>query len=411
MPSSARSNKETPLLFSIDPASLERLIRKERRFSSIDNNTSSSINTCQPTSTQTPISSTDTRSPLSTESTLPSTDIFLPTSIDTSSQTSIDTEPRNMVATLVLVRDENGDLHDQEVHLRNAASQRIYAQGTTNRTQASTDIAYYTSIDNEVDHAQEGKYSIGSWADDHYHESYAVETTIYEPQADEFHEGFTTEELFNHRERSYTNSLFAEACGKGTHFYRPLSRAKRPSIDNNASTSIDNFPKPPSIENEKAKQNNDYLTLDEFGIFSDPEGYRVTKEFYDTAGGVDDRFKPKYRQHTHPSIDRRPEFGKGAYNRDGIRRFHWEQKDEYGVYIDEYEHARGVDGHIIHVSKDDIRNLLEIASMDEHIYICLPEHARSFTQTKLVLEIYTKDEINEILYGISGAQGKNEDDF
>ncbi|KAF2560082.1 hypothetical protein F2Q68_00015808 [Brassica cretica] len=281
----------------------------------------------------------------------------------------------------------------------------------TNRTQASTDIAYYTSIDNEVDHAQEGKYSIGSWADDHYHESYAVETTIYEPQADEFHEGFTTEELFNHRERSYTNSLFAEACGKGTRFYRPLSRAKRPSIDNNASTSIDNFPKPPSIENEKAKQNNDYLTLDEFGIFSDPEGYRVTKEFYDTAGGVDDRFKPKYRQHTHPSIDRRPEFGKGAYNRDGIRRFHWEQKDEYGVYIDEYEHARGVDGHIIHVSKDDIRNLLEIASMDEHIYICLPEHARSFTQTKLVLEIYTKDEINEILYGISGAQGKNEDDF
>ena len=143
----------------------------------------------------------------------------------------------------------------------------------TNRTQASTDIAYYTSIDNEVDHAQEGKYSIGSWADDHYHESYAVETTIYEPQADEFHEGFTTEELFNHRERSYTNSLFAEACGKGTRFYRPLSRAKRPSIDNNASTSIDNFPKPPSIENEKAKQNNDYLTLDEFGIFSDPEGY------------------------------------------------------------------------------------------------------------------------------------------
>ncbi|KAF2560088.1 hypothetical protein F2Q68_00015807 [Brassica cretica] len=122
MPSSARSNKETPLLFSIDPASLERLIRKERRFSSIDNNTSSSINTCQPTSTQTPISSTDTRSPLSTESTLPSTDIFLPTSIDTSSQTSIDTEPRNMVATLVLVRDENGDLHDQEVHLRNAAN-------------------------------------------------------------------------------------------------------------------------------------------------------------------------------------------------------------------------------------------------------------------------------------------------
>ncbi|KAF3518311.1 hypothetical protein DY000_02059800 [Brassica cretica] len=37
------------------------------------------------------------------------------------SQTSIDTEPRDMVATFILVRDDKGDLHDQEGHLRNAA--------------------------------------------------------------------------------------------------------------------------------------------------------------------------------------------------------------------------------------------------------------------------------------------------
>ena len=34
-----------------------------------------------------------------------------------------------MVATLILVRDERGDLHDQEGHLRNATGQRINAQG------------------------------------------------------------------------------------------------------------------------------------------------------------------------------------------------------------------------------------------------------------------------------------------
>ena len=34
-----------------------------------------------------------------------------------------------MVATLILVRDNNGDLHDQEGHLRNAAGQRIGVQG------------------------------------------------------------------------------------------------------------------------------------------------------------------------------------------------------------------------------------------------------------------------------------------
>ncbi|WZZ35147.1 hypothetical protein YC2023_018548 [Brassica napus] len=65
-------------------------------------------------------------------------------------------------------------------------------------------------------------------------------------------------------------------------------------------------------------------------------------------------------------------------------------------------------GHIIHLSKDDIRKLMERASRDEHNYICLPEHASSFTQTKLVPEIYTKDEINEMFYGVCGAQEKNE---
>ncbi|KAF2549706.1 hypothetical protein F2Q68_00035341 [Brassica cretica] len=34
-----------------------------------------------------------------------------------------------MVATLILVRDDNGDLHDHEGHLRNGAGQRIDAKG------------------------------------------------------------------------------------------------------------------------------------------------------------------------------------------------------------------------------------------------------------------------------------------
>ena len=130
MPSSTRSNKETQLLFSPDPASLERSIRKEVLSSSIDNNTGSSLDFVQPPSTHTLVPLTNTRSPPSTEDThLPSTDIIHPTSIDTLSQTSIDTEPRDMVATLILVRDDNGDLHDQDGHLRNAVGQRIDAHG------------------------------------------------------------------------------------------------------------------------------------------------------------------------------------------------------------------------------------------------------------------------------------------
>ncbi|KAL0696091.1 hypothetical protein Bca4012_063271 [Brassica carinata] len=87
MPSSTRSNKETQLLFSEDPSSLERSICKEKRFASIDINTSSSF---------------DTRSSPSTDTTLPSIDIFHPTLIDTAVCTSIDTQPRDMVATLIL---------------------------------------------------------------------------------------------------------------------------------------------------------------------------------------------------------------------------------------------------------------------------------------------------------------------
>ncbi|KAF3588836.1 hypothetical protein F2Q69_00029538 [Brassica cretica] len=94
MPSSTRSNKETQLLFSPDPASLERSICKEARFSTIDNNICSSLDFVQPRSTQTLVPPTDTRSPPSTEDMhLPSTDIVHPTSINTSSHTPIDTEP------------------------------------------------------------------------------------------------------------------------------------------------------------------------------------------------------------------------------------------------------------------------------------------------------------------------------
>ncbi|WZZ59824.1 hypothetical protein YC2023_059931 [Brassica napus] len=146
---------------------------------------------------------------------------------------------------------------------------------------------------------------------------------------------------------------------------------------------------------------------------------RVTNESYDIPGGVDNRFKQNIRHHNRPSIDvddptsvdRRLEFGKRAYDRDGTKRFRWEEKDEYVIYRDDQGHARDMDGHIIHVSKDDIRKLMERASRDEHSYICLSEHASSFAQTKLVPEIYTMDEINEMLYEVCGAQEKNEGDF
>ena len=57
---------------------------------------------------------------------------------------------------------------------------------------------------------------------------------------------------------------------------------------------------------------------------------RVTKEFYDRTGGLDNRFKQKYRHPTLPSIDvdvlpsidRRPEFGRRAFDLFVTRKFY-----------------------------------------------------------------------------------------
>ncbi|KAF3603101.1 hypothetical protein F2Q69_00035173 [Brassica cretica] len=778
MPSSTRSNNETQLLLSPDPASLESSIRKEARSSSIDNNACSSLDFRQPPSTQTLVPSTDTRSPPSTEDThLPSTDIFHPTSIDTSVRTSINTEPRDMVTTLILVRDERGDLYDQEGHLRNATvvkeeklqegdfeveslmsfggshwcrstpshehrpteviqnrstsspgnrsttptesttscnavrimtheefaakhphppipvyvkidrhsdtvidrhqetaidrqppapidrrapltenreteedirrmfcearekmkkritlkkkndtgqfaipctignalvpvdfhvldikfnwnsylllgraflstvgvlcnlqtnqlclmlidplvhynpisvkkpqttSRRIndpriiaachcgaeyeieysasietltatsidsaqqkstdaageesvdsspgewendyynptMAAHTThteeydedyeeeraieqrlhqpNRLRSSTDIAYYPSIDTNFDATRDGDYSIGSWADDRHHESYAVETAYRDQRADELHKGFTYEELLNMKRRDEADQKRAEAAWERTHFNYLIDRAIPPSIDIypstsidiNHTTSIDIRPKPKTTISEKDKFDNQYLTPDEFGIFRDPNGYaravdgrtlhvsrediedilqtangadnlfvqqhnfpkhqqKVTKKFYDTVGGIDKSIKQRSRHPTRPSIDvdvstsvdRRPEFGRRSFDLFGTRKFYWEEKDEYGIYKDDQGYARDVDGHTIRVHNKYIRRLLERASRDNPNYICLPEDASSFTQTKLVPEIYTKNEIKEMFYGICGEQEKNKEEF
>ncbi|KAF2534548.1 hypothetical protein F2Q70_00029131 [Brassica cretica] len=118
---------------------------------------------------------------------------------------------------------------------------------------------------------------------------------------------------------------------------------------------------------------------------------KATKEFYDTAGGIDKSFKQRTRHPTQPSID--------------------VDKDEYGIDKDDQGYARDLDGHTIRVHNRDVRRLLERASRDEPSYICLPEHASSFTQTKLVPEIYTKDEINEMFYGVCGEHEKNKEAF
>ena len=60
-----------------------------------------------------------------------SIDTYDRAAIDSSTRTSIDTNLRaDMVATLVLQRDENEDLHNLEGHIFNVTGQEIDGQGT-----------------------------------------------------------------------------------------------------------------------------------------------------------------------------------------------------------------------------------------------------------------------------------------
>ncbi|KAF3514408.1 hypothetical protein F2Q69_00005954 [Brassica cretica] len=304
-----------------------------------------------------------------------------------------------------------------------------------NRKRASTDTAYYKSIDTEVNRAREGDYSIGSWEDEHHHESFTVETTIYAPGENKLQDGFTDEELLNMKRRDETYQIRAKSAWERIRFSHPIDRAIRPSIDTrrpqsidiNNTMLIDNHPIPKTTVSEKDKFDNQYLTPDEFANGADnlfmhqrnnPE-QKATKESYDTVGGVNKGFIQRSRHTTQPSIDvdiptsvdRQPEFGIRAFDFHGTRRFYWEEKNEYGVYRDDRRYTRDLDGHTIPVHNKDSRRLLEKASRDEPAYICLPEHASLFTQTKLVQEIYTNDEINEMFYGVCGEQEKNKEAF
>ncbi|KAF2578710.1 hypothetical protein F2Q68_00003673 [Brassica cretica] len=205
------------------------------------------------------------------------------------------------------------------------------------RKQASTDTAYYKLIDTEFNHVRDGEYSIGSWADEHHHEShesFAVEIATHTPRADKV---FTDEELLDMQKRDHTYQIPAEAAWErtisiDTHHKISIDNCPRQSIDFNNTTSIDNHPIPKTTASEK----------------------KTTKEFYDTAGVIENSFNQQSRHTTHPSINkdvptiaRQLEFSRRAYDHYGNRKFYWEEKDEYVVYRDDREFARDIDGRTI----------------------------------------------------------------
>ena len=180
-----------------------------------------------------------------------------------------------------------------------------------NRKRASIDTAYYKSVDTDVNRAREGNYSIGSWADEQHHESFAVETSTYAPEANKLQDSFADEELLNMQRRDDTYQIQAEAAWERTRFSQSIDTRHQQSIDTrgpqsidiNNTTLTDNHPIPKTTVSEKDKSYKQYLTPDEFGILMDPYGYaraidgrtlHVSREdiadILQTADGADNLF-------------------------------------------------------------------------------------------------------------------------
>ncbi|KAF2549937.1 hypothetical protein F2Q68_00034588 [Brassica cretica] len=96
--------------------------------------------------------STDSRTHPSTDTRISSsTDIHRSTSIDPTPRTLIDPQSRNMVATVILRQDENGDLYDQDGHLRNATGwASSHVLGPCGPSSDSKRLLWLLSIKNEL---------------------------------------------------------------------------------------------------------------------------------------------------------------------------------------------------------------------------------------------------------------------
>ncbi|KAF3544699.1 hypothetical protein DY000_02007466 [Brassica cretica] len=217
--------------------------------------------------------------------------------------------------------------------------------------QKLTDTAYYKSVNTDFNRVREGNYSIGSWADEPHHGSFVVEIVTYTPGTDKLQDSFTDEELLNMQKRDDTDQFQAEATWGRTRFsesidtrhQQSIDKLPQQSIDINNTTSINNHPIPNTTPLTAA----DYTYLEKISqiSFRQPMAQTICSSI--NAATANKRLQRN-------SITQLPEFSKRAFDLYGNRKFYWEEKDEYGVYRDDREFARDLDGHTIPVHNKDI---------------------------------------------------------
>ncbi|KAF2584868.1 hypothetical protein F2Q70_00036024 [Brassica cretica] len=161
-------------------------------------------------------------------------------------------------------------------------------------------------------------------AEEHHYESFAVETVTYTRGADKLQDSFTDEELLNMQKRDDTDQIQAEDAGERTR-----------SIDTRHQKSIDKLPK-------QSIDANNTTSIDNHPI---------------PKTTVSEKYKLD-NQYLTP--------------------------DEFGIFRDPNGYAKVIDDRILHVSREDIADILQTPNGADNLFI----HQCSNREQKTTKEFY-----------------------
>lgn len=75
--------------------------------------------------------------------------------------------------------------------------------------------------------------------------------------------------------------------------------------------------------------------------------------------------------------------------------------DEYGVYRDQWRNLQPKDGKIIHISKQDMADILEMADDMVRVYLSLPYYDGLLKMNKPIPpQLATKDMLEDMIVGV-----------
>ncbi|KAF3509399.1 hypothetical protein F2Q69_00005713 [Brassica cretica] len=128
-----------------------------------------------------------------------------------------------------------------------------------------------------------------------------------------------------------------------------------------------------------------------------------------------DYYQPSFAVHTStPSKRKMSAMEHDEYDEDNKEEASIEYRglamEEAGVLRDELGFAKAPDGRIIHVSREDIRDIMKRSTMYEEASICLPEHAEKFNRILPSLRSYSRADIDDMVHGICRSQEMSLDD-